>query len=297
LSGHACIDEVCVATSAGCDAFCANACSALASCELDAGDSCADDCIVELGNTDCGRLEPLDRLSCGRLEHAYECASYCPVLCQRGAECATIDVDLCTLGCADEEPILCNVDSVAVRACEPIKVEARAYDLAGRALVEGADFAFGHDLSSIGLCEGDYDCDEPMICSTETNTCAMCKSDAECDSEVIPHVCTPEGCAQVDCLVDDDCLSGVCDPATHECFACREDADCTSEATPACDVERRECVYCTRDEHCATGIFGATFMERICDVPNQQCVQCLEDSHCGPDAPVCNLEFQLCLPS
>lgn len=300
LSGYACIDDVCVATSEGCDAYCANGCGAVEACGIDTGPECMDQCIVDLGSSDCSRYEPLDRISCSQIEHAVECASYCEAVCQRGSECASIDPELCALGCVDKKPSICNPKSIEPRSCEKIIVETRMYDVHGRSLVGSNDGTTigGLDNESFGLCEDYEECDEPLVCSSETNTCAMCQSDAECDGGVVPSVCTPEGCMDVDCLTDDDCLSGVCDAAAHECHDCREDADCSSEATPACDQERMECVACTTDEHCAMGIFGASLMERICDVDLQQCVQCLEDAHCADSSfPSCDQQLHFCVPA
>lgn len=317
LSGYACIDDECVATAEGCDAFCVNACTAASSCGIELGPSCSDDCIVDLGAADCGRLEPLDRLPCGQLEHAVECASYCQAVCERGAQCATIDVELCTLGCVADEPQICNVLSVEPRSCDQIKVEARLYDNSGRALVEGGETGFSSGGQAFGLCTDPEECEAPLGCSAETNTCGACVSDAECDTGFGAVACMPDGCTTVECVDDDDCSNGVCDATAHVCRDCREDSDCTSGACDipnqtcvecktdaqcnpqlfaACDPEVMRCVQCLTDEHCAHGALGD--VEPACDTAAQRCVVCTDDRHCtDPATPACDKEsaFPFCV--
>ena len=84
----------------------------------------------------------------------------------------------------------------------------------------------------------------------------------------------PELDVCVQCLRDEDCLSGHCEPTSFQCVSCYDDSHC---AGGVCLAEQFFCVECTQDSHCGSG---------LCDVPSRQCVGCGSDSDCD-DANSC----------
>jgi hypothetical protein len=268
---------------------------ALADCAIEhAALGSADECAKDLGATNCSTLRAPGQLNCAELSQVYACAEYCDSMCTRAATCGPFDARLCGTGCI-LDPAICNVQSVAARSCEQIKLEARSYEDAARfASDEGDSVVIGsssHGGAEFGLCESAGDCQAPLGCSPVTNTCASCTSDAECAPELGSRVyrcSSDQRCVEVECLRESDCFGRHCDTATNTCVRCRGDADCSSSFAPAC--KNAECVACTRDEHCANSFSGTK-----CDTGANSCVECLSNADCTTDAfPRCNTTTSSC---
>ncbi len=73
-----------------------------------------------------------------------------------------------------------------------------------------------------------------------------CREDAEC----APGACHVEAGLCVQCMKDDDCLTGSCLPGLHLC-GCTEHAHC--RRTGRCDLQASSCVSCFSDAQCPSG--------------------------------------------
>lgn len=281
-----------------CESLCSDVCQTLPGCGLAVAANCTDECLAGLGGLDCADARPVGQLTCDELNELYVCAEYCATLCTTAAACAPFDERLCTIGCASD-PVLCNPKSVAARSCDQLKPEARRYEDLGRAQESDSyDIEFGGtSLAPYGLCGDADDCEAPLGCSAETNTCAACVSDAECAKgfALQPIVCTADGaCLEVECASDDDCFDGSsCDAQTHTCIECTRDEECadgiSASLRPVCEIEIKTCVQCTGDEHCASGFLPA------CDVENNDCVECTRNEHCSSPRGVCRTSESRCV--
>ena len=203
------------------------------------------------------------------------CASYCAELCDRAPECGSFDAARCRTGCAEDQPAICNPASVAARSCDELKPELRLYDDIARASEDGSDFASGGFGPRFGLCATAHDCEEPLGCSLETNTCGPCRTNEDCAQAYGSHICAEDQtCQQVGCLADDDCSSGICSAGSHECGDCRSDAEC-SGIFGVCNVNVAKCVECVSDAQCTDGSFGPH-----CNLTENSCAECLSNSDC-----------------
>jgi len=269
--------------AAACRQLCEGRCSAFAGCGLEARAGCVDECAASLQYFDCEFERPADQLTCDELEEIAACTNYCTEFCARATECGSFDRADCLGGCTDEQPLVCNPASVAVRTCDQLKPEARVYADAGRSLRDDG-FASGHsyDPEAFGLCRNPDDCDLPLTCLPATNTCGACSQASDCErgSPFEAYVCSNGECLDVECAINDDCILGVCDLATYTCVDCVSDADC-STGFRICDTAVNECVECTSDAHCS----AAT---PRCDLVQSRCRECLSDADCtDASQPAC----------
>jgi hypothetical protein len=260
-------------SGASCDAYCEDVCAELDACGVSTDASCVGQCSAGMGSS-CRGARPANQLTCAEVQDVQACAGYCAVLCERAPECGSFDQGLCRAGCAAERPDVCNPASVEARSCDVLKPELRLYDDAARAARDGDDFVSGGFGPRFGLCETAEDCEEPLGCSLETNTCAPCTTNGDCAQSYGSFVCTEErACQEVECLVDDDCSSGICDPTTHQCGDCRSDADCKG-LFGACNTATSACVQCTSDAQCSQQF--APF----CNLAENRCVECSSNEQC-----------------
>jgi hypothetical protein len=285
-------------SSRACKSLCSDVCQTLPGCGLEVAVGCTDECVAGLGDLDCSAARPVGQLTCAELAELYACAEYCAAFCTSAVACGPFDERLCAIGCASET-VLCNARSVAARSCDQLKPEARLYEDLGRAQQSDSDDVFisggARALSAFGLCGDADDCDSPLGCSVETNTCEACVSNAECTKEFAaqPSVCTAEGaCLEVDCVTDDDCNPGnLCDTQAHTCIECARDEHCATRPLaslrPACDIASNSCVECNQDEHCAAGPSASLFP--ACDIGNNGCVECTRNEHCSSPRGLCSL--------
>ena len=244
-------------SNAACRSVCEDTCSALGKCGIaDIPKTCAEDCTAGLGSSNCANARPADQLTCAELKDVYDVASYCATVCQRATECGTFDEKLCATGCALMEPQIHNPKSVAARTCDQLKPEVRRYEDRGREQQSGSS---GGSFSAssgaqYGLCETAGDCAESLGCDLETNTCAACKSNADCDLGYGKNVCSADQkCISAQCVTDTDCpaFQKKCDPVTYKCIECVADADCAGAATgPKCDTTAGRCVQCLSNADC-----------------------------------------------
>lgn len=295
-----CLAQACTgddgAGSERCREMCESGCEAFAECNLGGGsESCADDCTKTLGASDCSDAVPLDQLTCDELKREVDCASYCVAICHRAPECASFDEPLCLAGCGAEHVSICNPASVDARTCDQMKPEMRLYEEAGRALHDGdgfgASFGFGPQY---GLCKNADDCEPPLSCSAETNTCGDCTTDAECDDGTLSqaHMCDQGACVEVECTNDDHCFGGFCDLAAHVCGDCRDSSECSSSGAPACDVSTFTCVQCVEDSDCT----GGTAFGPLCNTARHSCVECVTNADCtSPNRSKCDPSLGYCM--
>jgi hypothetical protein len=270
-----------------CSARCSDLCKALASCDTPPAD-CEAQCTLGLGSECSGA--PADQLTCKELSATYACADYCATLCTRAPECGSFDSKKCASGCASESPTICNPASVAARSCDQLKPEIRSYQQRAEVEESGGHVASGGFGSSYGLCLDASDCDAPLGCVVESNTCGSCTADADCASYT-PQACSEnKECVRVGCVKDADCPK-FCDAASHECGECRNDSDCTFSFAPACNTETSKCVTCTKDADCAKSPIGSR-----CESTSNRCVECLGSADCAdPKQALCDPTLQFCV--
>jgi hypothetical protein len=280
-----------------CHAVCVDVCKALVKCAVgDIPPTCADDCTAGLGSSDCSNSRPADQLTCAELKNTYDVATYCATACHRAPECGTFDEKFCNTGCAHAHPAIHNPKSVAARTCDQLKPEVRDYEDQGRVLAAGGDVGGLGGISGgtnpYGLCERAGNCELPLGCSLDTNTCAPCATNAECDrSDGEKYLCTTDKeCLSVQCLDDSACPGTKCDPERHSCVECLADADCNHTYSTRCDTTQKQCVQCFTDADCTSAIFGSK-----CDATQKQCVQCLTDADCTEiNLSTCDPQYHLC---
>ncbi len=157
-------------------------------------------------------------------------------------------------------------------------------------------------------CATDSDCvGHPRgqaLCSTSEGACVECLIDEQCES----GVCLPDGrCAQ--CTEDGDCPEGsVCGP-NKSCVAGCGDANAVCPAGKVCYAGG--CVDCTEDTHCGPGRVCSAGNEcvpgcsdaqpqcldnQVCDVASGTCVTCLDDGQCmDPALPQCDPATDSCV--
>lgn len=277
-------------SSNSCISYCDNLCSSLEACEVEVQD-CRSSCETGLNDRACRGQEAPDRLTCAELTATLACADYCVALCDRAPDCGSSDSGACVNGCLEVGPRICNAASVGARTCDQIKPEIRLYESVGTP-TDGDHAVSGGARATYGLCEDADDCEEPLGCSQQTNTCAPCKTNEDCAGPYGARVCNDaKECETVECLSDEDCSLGrPCITETHECGECREDADCKTSFGGACDVKTLKCVECKTDADCELGPYPS------CDVAQQKCVECSDDSHCTNSfAPACDTATRHCV--
>jgi len=143
------------------------------------------------------------------------------------------------------------------------------------------------------IAEKCYDCEDNMDCGADRgfpgqDVCVIGQDGIEAGDNDTNY------CAE--CLVDSDCDQGVCDvvvdfPKQNTCIDCLEDDDC--EGTDTC--LKGECVQCTEDCPCPDGSYCLTEYPYHCgfrfgrpEINNLNiCVQCRNDGDC-PTGQVCN---------
>lgn len=277
-------------SSDACVSFCDDLCASLEACEVESQD-CRSSCQRGLNDRACrGQASP-DRLTCEELIETVACSEYCVALCDRAPTCGSFDGQACVSGCLAVGPTICNAASVDARTCEQLKPEIRLYEEAGTETAgdHSAASSLGADY---GLCRDVDDCEEPLGCSQQTNTCAACETNEDCAGAYDARLCNDANeCEAVECLSDGDCILGrPCNTETYECGECREDADCTSFSGGACDTKTLKCVECKQDSDCELSLYSS------CDVARQKCVECGDDSHCTSSfAPACDTKARECV--
>ncbi|MEC8022808.1 MAG: hypothetical protein VX223_02675 [Myxococcota bacterium] len=122
-----------------------------------------------------------------------------------------------------------------------------------------------------------------FVLSCETGSGAESTSPGGDDVSVVPDTLAceffehPDREVCVQCLEDDDCLSGHCEPKSFQCVSCYSDSHCSGGV---CLPEQFFCVECFDDLHCGSG---------VCDVPQYRCIGCGTDSDCD-DTNDCTAE-------
>lgn len=279
-------------SSNSCISYCDNLCSSLEACDVELKD-CRGSCEGELTDKACKGQPAPDRLTCAELTEAVACAEYCTALCDRAPSCGTFDPGACVTGCLEVGPSICNAASVPARTCDQLKPEIRLYESIGSAGDGDGDHASGGGGfgARYGLCVDAEDCEAPLGCSQQTNTCAPCEANEDCAGLFGAQVCNAaQECEEVECAADDDCVRGPCNLETHECGECRVDADCTALLGGACDTKTSKCVECKKDSDCKSSF------EPSCDVAAQECVECGEDAHCTSSfEPACDTKARTCV--
>jgi hypothetical protein len=273
-----------------CGSKCSDLCTALQACDAEVPSNCVSQCARGVEDANCVDFRPLNQLTCAELKAAYACADYCATLCERAPECGSFDSKLCAQGCAIQSPSICNAASVAARTCEQLKPELRDDEDVARAEQTGShvDIDFT-GTNPYGLCTTIDDCEQPLGCARETNTCSPCASNDDCKGRFQKKLCSPEHeCVEVGCVDDKDC-GGVCDAEQHVCVGCREDADCTGSVFKRCDTETATCRACLSDDDCS----GKTSR---CDLSEFWCRECLSNDDCPKkqSLPRCDLALHIC---
>ncbi len=267
--------------SASCTARCSDICKAFEACGAVPAD-CEAQCTLGLGSN-CSGPRP-DQLTCDELSSTYACADYCATLCTRAPDCGSFDQGACARGCASQYHAICNPRSVAARSCDQLKPELRLYDEAGNA---GPNEEVVGNIGSgarYGLCETAADCTAPDGCSSNTNTCGPCRTDAACENGIFAHACMAGACVKVDCLKDADCYGGdFCETTLHVCGDCHSAADCTSSFRPICSATSATCIGCEVNADCKDQ-FAPT-----CSPTLHACTPCNSDADCAGHAgtPFC----------
>jgi hypothetical protein len=258
-------------SNAACRSVCEDTCSALGKCGIaDIPKTCADDCTAGLGSSNCANARPANQLTCAELKDVYDVAEYCATACQRATECGTFDAKLCVTGCALIRPQIHNPKSVAARTCDQLKPEVRSYEDRGRAQQSGSGTTegFAGTTNPYGLCETANDCADALGCDLETNTCAPCKTNADCDLGYGKQACTPDQkCQSAQCLEDADCpsFSKKCDPGKYQCVECLADADCVGAVLGSkCEVTAGKCVQCVTSADCVGSLPNCSATSHFC---------------------------------
>jgi len=105
------------------------------------------------------------------------------------------------------------------------------------------DWSHGCLRSCASDVDPDHDCrgsSRALICDLDRSVCVVCRADADCSDERLPH-CLPGGSRCAECGTDADCGGFVphCDPLAFACVECRDSRDCAAPAW--CDPSAHQC--------------------------------------------------------
>lgn len=130
----------------------------------------------------------------------------------------------------------------------------------------------------------------PMLCDLALG-CVECAHDADCPTA--SPVCLEGRCvgcrprtASANGKTTSDCANGTaCSVEDYECHpACSGDDACGVGRT--CDKATGECVLCSQDTDCQSG---------VCSKSLRRCVDCVDDSTCPRNLPRCRVGVAKCV--
>lgn len=240
------------------------------------GGRCADDevCLNE-------RCKPADGLDCDAD----------PAVCPKGFTCSSTRTCArrCTTDdeCPNPDAPSCNAD---IGLCGECTFNADC-------TADGKRFCDAQTATCVGCvdaasCYGANATPQGKYCDTATRECKDgCHGSTECPTgqRCLGGSATVIGKC-VECLPatePSDCLDPTrprCDPQTNRCVACLADGDCP---TAQCNVIKRQCVECVKNEVCQKGM--------VCDQDANLCVAgCAGgngDANCPQTSPACDATF------
>ncbi len=137
-------------------------------------------------------------------------------------------------------------------------------------------------------CAAGYNASSDATCTLgtwSTPTCDLaCTNDSHCGGTT--PICDVRRAACVECLVNEQCASGLCNTDLNICTSgCANDGDCGG-TTPRCNLADNLCVACLASSDCSAG---------VCDVSVNVCVGCMTSNDCAP-TNVCDDGSKTCVP-